>query len=62
MTFKKVSAKNDPVITYATDDGFYKIIKRPSSSKWIAKEYSLFNILGTVIGEYDSLEAALADF
>lgn len=61
MTFKRVSSPKDPVITYATDDGFYKISKRPSCSKWIAKEYSIFNILGTVIGEYDTLEAAIAD-
>ena len=61
-TFKNVTPKHDCVTTYASNDGFYRIVKRPSVSKWIVKEYSLFNMLGTIVGEFDTLEDAIAAF
>lgn len=60
MRFYKKSSKNDPVITYVSEDGFIRITKRPSTN-WIAKRISIFNIMGDVIGEYETLEAAMAD-
>lgn len=59
MEFKKVSAKNDPVQVYATEDGFYKIIKRPSRDYYELKRYSLFNIMGETIGRFETLEEAM---
>lgn len=59
MTFTLKSDKRDAVKIWATEDGFYKIFKRPSKSTYELKEYSLFNIMGETIGEYDSLEEAM---
>ena len=57
MKFTLRSAKNDPVKTFVSDDGFYKIIKRPTS-KYILMSVNLFNIMGTEIGEFDTFEEA----
>lgn len=57
-TFKKVSASFDPVETYVTEDGFYKIIKR--RGVYTLKHLSLFNILGETLGEFETLEDAIA--
>ena len=59
MKFTKVSSKSDPVIIYRSDDGFYKIIKRPGENVWTLKQISLFNIMGEVIGKFDTLEEAM---
>ena len=32
MTFTLKSSKNDPVKTYVSEDGFYKIVKKPGKS------------------------------
>ncbi len=59
MTFKRTSASFDPVITYTSEDGFYKITKKPNENYWTLKRVSLFDIMGTVIGEYSTLEEAM---
>lgn len=59
-TFKNVTPKHDCVTTYATDDGLTKIIKRPSDPAWVLMSFSLFNMLGTELGRYPTLEAAIA--
>ena len=60
MTFTKTSSKNDPVIIYTSENGLYKIIKRTSTG-YILKRYSLFNMMGEVIGEYNTLEQAMME-
>ena len=62
MKFTRGSSKMDKVITYASEDGFYKISKRPSENAWVVREYSLFNILGDEIARCSSLEEAIALF
>ena len=59
MKFSLKSDKRDPVKTYVSEDGFWTIVKRPSSPVWVLKRHSLFNILGEVVGEYGSLEEAM---
>lgn len=61
MTFTLKSSKNDPVKTYVSEDGFLKITFRPSTKKYTLKRISLFNILGETLGEFDSLEEAIAN-
>ena len=61
MEFRKVSSKNDPVITYSNESGTVTITKRPSTN-WIVRRVSLFNILGEVIGEFETLEDAINAF
>ena len=58
MTYKRTSASFDPVITYTSEDGFYKITKKPNENCWTLKQISLFNIMGEVIGKYNTLEEA----
>lgn len=58
MEFRKVSSKNDPVITYANESGTIRITKRPSTM-WIVKRISIFNILGETVGEFETLEDAI---
>lgn len=60
MIFTQTSSKKDPVITYTSNDGFYKITKRANTG-YILKKVSLFNILGDVIGEYSTLEEAIKE-
>lgn len=59
MTYKLKSSKYDKVKTYVSEDGFYKITKRPNEDKWTLKRVSLFNIMGEVIGEFNTLEEAI---
>lgn len=59
MKFTLKSDKRDAVKIYVSEDGFYKIFKRPNKNTWELKEYSLFNIMGETIGEFDSLEEAM---
>lgn len=59
MNYRKTSSNLDPVITYTSEDGFYRITKRPSQDFWTLKRISLTNILGTVIGTYSTLEEAM---
>lgn len=59
MTYKRTSASFDPVITYTSEDGFYKITKRPSENYWTLKVVSMFSIMGEVIGKYATLEEAM---
>lgn len=60
MTFTLKSSKIDPVKTYVSEDGFYKIIKRPGKA-YELKRISLFNIMGETIGEFDTLEDAIVN-
>lgn len=48
----------DSVETYVSEDGFYKIIKR--RGVYTLKRLSMFNIMGDELGEFDSLEDAMA--
>ena len=57
--FRNVTPKGDCVTTYASDDGFYRVIKCPSAPGWEARACSLVNILGEPIGFYPSLESAV---
>lgn len=57
MKFTLKSVKNDPVKTYVSEDGFYKIIKRPGCDYRLIY-VSLFNIMGETIGEFKTLAAA----
>ncbi len=59
MKFTLKSSKNDPVKTYVSEDGLYKITKRPSKKTWTLKRVSLFDIMGETIGEYNTLEEAM---
>lgn len=59
MTFTKKSASYDPVVTYVSEDGFYKITKKPGENFWTLKQVSMFDIMGTVIGKYNTLEEAM---
>lgn len=59
MIFTLKSSKKDSVKTYVSEDGFYKIVKKPSQSTWTLKRVSLFDTIGEVIGEYNSLEEAM---
>lgn len=59
MTFTLKSSKSDPVKTYVSEDGFYKIIKKPSKDSYTLKRYSLFEMMGEVIGEFKTLEEAM---
>ena len=59
MKFTKTSSMSDPVITYCSEDGFYKITKRPGDNFWVLKRVSMFNILGEVVGKFDTLEDAM---
>lgn len=59
MNFTLKSAKNDPVKIYVSDDGFYKIVKRPSSAKYVLLRVDLFHIMGEVIDEFDTLADAM---
>ena len=58
MKFTKTSAKFDPVITYTSEDGLLKITKRPNETQWTLKKISMFSIMGTVVGKFDTLEEA----
>lgn len=58
MKFTSKSMKNDPVQVWNSEDGFYKIVKKPSTN-YMVLQISLFSIMGETIGEYDSLEAAI---
>lgn len=44
---------------YTNDLGTLKVIFK--NNKYIIKEYSIFNMMGEVIGEYDSFEEAMAN-
>ena len=57
--FTLKSSKSDPVKTYVSEDGFYKITKKPSDSKWTLKKVSLFNTMGEKMGEFDTLKEAI---
>jgi len=60
MTFTLKSSKNDPVKIYVSEDGSYKIVKRPSKSTYtLMGNFSIFNIMGEVIGEFNTLEEAM---
>lgn len=59
MMYKKTSASYDPVITYTSEDGFYKITKKPSENVWTLKVFSMFSIMGEVVGKYNTLEEAM---
>ena len=59
MTFALKSSKKDPVKTYVSEDGFYKIVKKPSKETFTLKRVSLFDTIGEVIGEYATLEEAM---
>lgn len=61
MKFINKTMKGDKVQAYRSEDGFYSISKRPGEN-WITREYSMFNILGTVIDESETLEEALEMF
>ena len=61
MEFRKVSKENDPVIKYSNELGTITITKRPSTT-WIVRRISLFNIMGEVIGEFETLEDAIKAF
>ena len=57
MTFTLKSSKYDPVKTYVSENGFYKITKRPSKATWTLIRISLFG--SEIIGEFNSLEEAM---
>ena len=59
MTFTLKSSKNDPVKTYISEDGKYKIIKRPNSMYILKGNFSLFNTLGDELGRFNTLEKAM---
>lgn len=61
MKFTLKSSKKDPVKTYVSEDGFYKIVKRPSKATWTLKRVSMFDIMGETIGEYKTLDEAMAN-
>ena len=60
-TFILKSNKKDPVKIYVSEDGFYKIIYRPSKKIYELKKISLFDILGETIGNFATLEDAIAN-
>lgn len=59
MKFTKTSSKIDPVVTYTSEDGFYKITKKPGDTFWTLKRISMFSIMGEVVGNFDTLEDAM---
>ena len=61
MKFTLKSSKKDPVKIYVSEDGFYKIVKRPSKATWTLKRVSMFDIMGETIGEFKTLEEAMAN-
>ena len=61
MRFTLKSSKKDPVKTYVSEDGFYKIIYRPSKKTYELKKISLFDILGETLGNFTTLEEAIAN-
>lgn len=56
--FKLTSSKYDSVKTWSNENGTLKIIKRANTG-YILKRISLFNMMGEVIGEYNTLEQAM---
>lgn len=58
MAFTLTSSKNDPVKTWTNENGTLKITKR-SNTGYILKQVSLFNLMGEVIDEFDTLEEAM---
>lgn len=58
MNFTKKENKYDPVITWVSDDGFWKIIKRPGKD-YELRNVSLFNIMGEVVGTFKTLKEAM---
>ena len=56
--FKLTSSKNDSVKTWSNENGTLKITKR-STTGYVLKQYSIFNMMGEVIGEFDTLEEAM---
>ncbi len=61
MRFTLKSSKKDPVKTYVSEDGFYKIIYRPSKKTYELKRISLFDIFGETLGNFITLEEAIAN-
>lgn len=59
MTFTLKSSKKDPVKIYVSEDGFYKIVKKPGKETFTLRRVSLFDTLSEVIGEYSTLEEAM---
>lgn len=58
MAFTLRSSKNDPVKTWSNENGTLKIIKKANTG-YVLKQISLFNLMGEVIGEFDTLEEAM---
>ena len=61
MMFERVANEHDPVVTYHSADGFYRLRKNPSKGTWTLLRSHIGCIMGERICEYDSLEEALAD-
>ena len=57
--YKLTSMEIDPVKIWSSEDGLYKIIKRPNTG-YVLKKYSLLDILGEELGEFETLEEAMS--
>lgn len=52
------SSNIDPVKIWSTEDGTYSIYKRQNTG-YVLKSYDLFDMMGTELGEFDTLEEAM---